>query len=54
MSAESIITLAGTVVTVLFAALHLSGRISSLETKVELMMSGIINIRRHQKKDDDE
>jgi hypothetical protein len=52
MTTESIITLAGTIVTVLIAALHLGGRITAIETKVDLMMNGLINIRRHQKDDD--
>ena len=52
MTTESIITLAGTVVTVLFGILHLGGRISAIETKLELLMNGMINIRRHQKDDD--
>lgn len=54
MTAESIITLAGTVVTILFAALHLSGRIAKIETKVDLMISGLIYVKRHPKDNEDD
>lgn len=46
LSLESIITLSGTVVTVLIAAIHLGGRITAIETKVDLLMKGLINTGR--------
>jgi hypothetical protein len=54
MPLESIITLGGTVITILIAALHLGGRITAIETKVDLMMNGLINIRRHQREDNND
>lgn len=38
MSTDAIVTIATTVVTILLAALHTSGRFTALETKVDLIM----------------
>lgn len=48
MTSDGIITLAGTIVTVLLAALHTGGRISTIETKVDLLMRGMIKVSNTQ------
>ncbi len=50
MTVDSIITMGGTVVTILIAAFHANGRFVALETKVDLLLRGMQLSRRELEK----